>query len=196
MTAAGDRRRGAAAGEGVHRRPRARPPRRLRSAARAAPDPEHAPGQDAPRSRRYGRVLAGPGTALRRDGEAWVEPLKGRCDLSALREGALSGGMLADLAQVARERTAERRATFTHANVLAEVHRQLRGLRFASYEDRLAVAECTAQLAARHLADVLGAGASPRARPLPPLGRHLDAAPRSPPGVHDREPARCRAAPA
>ena len=81
------------------------------------------------------------------DGEAWVETLKDRCDLPALREGDLSGGMLADLAQVARERTAERRATFTHANVLAEVHRQLRGLRFASYQDRLAVAERTAQLA-------------------------------------------------
>ena len=81
------------------------------------------------------------------DSEAWVETLKHRCDLPALREGDLSEGMLADLAHVARERTAERRSTFTRANVLAEVHRQLRGLRFASYQDRLAVAERTAQLA-------------------------------------------------
>ncbi len=73
--------------------------------------------------------------------------LNDRCDLPALRAGDLSVEMLAELAQLAREGTAERRSTFTRANVLAEVHRQLRGVRFASYEDRLAVAEPTAQLA-------------------------------------------------
>lgn len=81
------------------------------------------------------------------DGQAWVETLKDRCDLPALAEADLSDEMLADLAGVARERTAERRCTFTHANVLAEVHRQLRGVRFASHHDRLTVAERAAQLA-------------------------------------------------
>ena len=81
------------------------------------------------------------------DGPAWVATLKDRCDLPALRAGDLSVEMLAELAQAAREGTAERRSTFTHANVLAEVHRQLRGVRFASYEERLAVAEQTSQLA-------------------------------------------------
>ena len=42
---------------------------------------------------------------------------------------------------------AERRATFSRANVLAEVHRQLHGVRFASPDDRIAVAERTADLA-------------------------------------------------
>ncbi len=81
------------------------------------------------------------------DGEAWVATLRNRCDLPALRREDLADAMLAEMAQVARERTAERRSTFTGANVLAEVHRQLRGVRFAAPEDRLAVAERTAGLA-------------------------------------------------
>ena len=44
-------------------------------------------------------------------------------------------------------RVAERRATFSRANVLAEVHRQLHGVRFASPDERIAVAERTADLA-------------------------------------------------
>ncbi len=82
------------------------------------------------------------------DGEAWVETLKNRCDLlPAWRREELADVMLAEMAAVARERTAERRSTFTGATVLAEVHRQLRGVRFATPEDRLAVAERTAELA-------------------------------------------------
>ena len=46
------------------------------------------------------------------------------------------------------ERSSERRATFSRANVLAEVHRQFHGVRFASPDDRIAVAERTADLAA------------------------------------------------
>ena len=46
-----------------------------------------------------------------------------------------------------RRRVAERRATFCRANVLAEVHRQLHGVRFASPDERIAVAERTADLA-------------------------------------------------
>ena len=42
---------------------------------------------------------------------------------------------------------AERRATFSRANVLAEVHRQFQGVRFASPDERIAVAERTADLA-------------------------------------------------
>ena len=42
---------------------------------------------------------------------------------------------------------AERRATFSRANVLAEVHRQLQGVRFASPDERIAAAERTADLA-------------------------------------------------
>ena len=49
--------------------------------------------------------------------------------------------------RVAVQTVAERRATFSRANLLAEVHRQLHGVRFASPEDRIAVAERTTDLA-------------------------------------------------
>ena len=43
---------------------------------------------------------------------------------------------------------ADKRATFTRANLLAEAHRQLHGVRFATPADRITVAERTATLAA------------------------------------------------
>jgi conjugative relaxase-like TrwC/TraI family protein len=76
-----------------------------------------------------------------RDVEAWVQSLTGRCDLPALRSVDVSEEILGDLARVAREQTAERRSTFTHANVLAAVHRQLRGMHFSSPQERMLVAE-------------------------------------------------------
>ena len=45
-------------------------------------------------------------------------------------------------------KVADKRATFTRANLLAETHRQLHGVRFATPADRIAVAERTATLAA------------------------------------------------
>jgi conjugative relaxase-like TrwC/TraI family protein len=81
------------------------------------------------------------------EAEAWVESLKDRNDLPALRSGHLGDEMLTELAGVARDRTCERRSTFTQANVLAEVHRQLRGVRFVDPTERLEVADRTAVLA-------------------------------------------------
>jgi conjugative relaxase-like TrwC/TraI family protein len=81
------------------------------------------------------------------EAEAWVESLKHRNDLPALRSAHLGDEMLTELARVARDRTSERRSTFTQANVLAEVHRQLRGVHFADHTERLAVADRTAALA-------------------------------------------------
>jgi hypothetical protein len=81
------------------------------------------------------------------ESEAWVASLRYRNDLPALRAGDLSAGVVAELAASARERTVERRATFTRANVLADVHRQLRGVRFASHTDRIVVAESSAAIA-------------------------------------------------
>ena len=78
---------------------------------------------------------------------SWVAGLADRNDLPLLHAGDLADEILADAAGVAVQRVAERRATFTRANVLAEVHRQLHGVRFASPEDRIAVAERTADLA-------------------------------------------------
>ncbi len=79
--------------------------------------------------------------------EAWVSGLSERNDLPLLRDGDLADEILADAARVAIQKVSERRATFSRANVLAEVHRQFQGVRFASPDDRIAVAERTADLA-------------------------------------------------
>jgi conjugative relaxase-like TrwC/TraI family protein len=81
------------------------------------------------------------------DQVSWVAGLADRKDLPLLRAGDLAEEILADAAGVAVQRVAERRATFSRANVLAEVHRQLHGVRFASPEERIAVAERSADLA-------------------------------------------------
>jgi conjugative relaxase-like TrwC/TraI family protein len=81
------------------------------------------------------------------DSESWVAGLADRNDLPLLHADDLAEGILADTARVAVQRVAERRATFSRANVLAEVHRQLHGVRFASPDERIAVAERTADLA-------------------------------------------------
>ena len=78
---------------------------------------------------------------------SWVAGLADRNDLPLLRAGDLADEILADAAGVAVQTVAERRATFSRANVLAEVHRQFHGVRFASPDERIAVAERTADLA-------------------------------------------------
>ncbi|MGH8996386.1 MAG: MobF family relaxase, partial [Acidimicrobiales bacterium] len=78
---------------------------------------------------------------------SFVTGLKDRNDLPALRADDLAGEMLAEVASLAAYRTAERHSTFSRANVLAEVHRQLHGVRFSSPDERVAVAERTAGMA-------------------------------------------------
>jgi len=82
------------------------------------------------------------------DPQAWVAGLSGRNDLALLRAGDLADEILSDAASVTIHKVSERRATFTRANVLAEVHRQFQSVRFASPDDRIAVAERTADLVA------------------------------------------------
>jgi conjugative relaxase-like TrwC/TraI family protein len=79
--------------------------------------------------------------------DSWVAGLAERNELPLLRVGDLADEILADAAGVAVQTVAERRATFTRGNVLAEVHRQFQGVRFASPNDRIAVTEHTADLA-------------------------------------------------
>jgi conjugative relaxase-like TrwC/TraI family protein len=81
------------------------------------------------------------------DYRSWVSRLADRNDLPLLHAADLADGILADAAGVAVQTVAERRATFSRANLLAEVHRQLHGVRFASPEERILVAERTADLA-------------------------------------------------
>jgi conjugative relaxase-like TrwC/TraI family protein len=82
------------------------------------------------------------------DQMSWVAGLADRNDLPLLRAGDLADEILADAAGVVVQRVAERRATFSRANLLAEVHRQLHGIRFASPSERIAVAEHTTDMAA------------------------------------------------
>jgi len=82
-----------------------------------------------------------------RDLDSWVAGLSDRNDLPLLGAGDLADEILADAATVTLYKVSERRATFSRANVLAEVHRQFHGVRFASPDDRIAVAERTADLA-------------------------------------------------
>jgi conjugative relaxase-like TrwC/TraI family protein len=82
------------------------------------------------------------------DPQAWVAGLSDRNDLPLLQAGDLADEILSDAAAVTIRKVSERRATFSRANVLAEVHRQFHGVRFASPDDRIAVAERTADLAA------------------------------------------------
>jgi conjugative relaxase-like TrwC/TraI family protein len=79
---------------------------------------------------------------------SWVAGLSDRNDLPLLRADDLADAILSDAASVTIRKVSERRATFSRANVLAEVHRQFHGVRFASPDDRIAVAERTADLAA------------------------------------------------
>ena len=81
------------------------------------------------------------------DPHAWVAGLSERNDLPLLRAGDLADEILSDAASVTIFKVSERRATFSRANVLAEVHRQFHGVRFASPDDRIDVAERTADLA-------------------------------------------------
>ncbi|WP_386053931.1 MobF family relaxase [Terrabacter terrigena] len=81
------------------------------------------------------------------DPQAWVASLAGRNDLPLLRASDLSAGMLDEAARVAVEVVSGKRATFTRANVLAEVLRQIAGIRFTEPTERVAVADRVADLA-------------------------------------------------
>jgi conjugative relaxase-like TrwC/TraI family protein len=84
---------------------------------------------------------------LESEPQAWVATLANRCDLPALRAADLDEGMLRDAATVVVDAVAARRATFTRSNVLAEVFRQLHGVRFAHPSERANAAERVTVLA-------------------------------------------------
>jgi conjugative relaxase-like TrwC/TraI family protein len=78
---------------------------------------------------------------------AWVSSLKDRNDLPLLRSEDLGEAILADAAQAVVATVAEHHPTYGRQNLLAEAHRMLHGVRFASPDDRVAVAEHIAELA-------------------------------------------------
>jgi len=82
------------------------------------------------------------------DPDRWAAALAGRSGQRLLAAGDLQDGMLLDLARVVLSKVADKRATFTRANLLAETLRELHGVRFAAPADRVTVAETTATYAA------------------------------------------------
>ena len=78
---------------------------------------------------------------------AWVASLKDRNDLPLLRADDLGDPILADAAEAVLSGVSERHATYGRQNLLAEAHRTLHGVRFASPDDRVAAAERIADLA-------------------------------------------------
>ncbi|MGI8753289.1 MAG: MobF family relaxase [Acidimicrobiales bacterium] len=88
------------------------------------------------------RAVAHVGT----DPIGWVSTLKDRNDLPLLRADDFAEPILADAAGLAALAVAGKRSTFSRANVVAEVHRQFHGVRFASPDERVAVVERTADI--------------------------------------------------
>ncbi|GEM_PF-316497 len=78
---------------------------------------------------------------------AWVSSLAGRNDLPLLRADDLAEPILDDAAQAVVTTVAEHHSTYGRQNLLAEAHRLLHGVRFASPDDRVAVAEHITDLA-------------------------------------------------
>ena len=85
---------------------------------------------------------------VRADPDTWVVNLTKRTPARLLAAADLDDGMLRDVATVVLAKVADKRATFTRANLLAETLRELHGVRFATPTDRVAVAEKTATYAA------------------------------------------------
>ncbi len=77
----------------------------------------------------------------------WVGSLRDRSALPALPAESIDAAMLGEIAALALHTVGSKRATFSAANVLAEVHRQLHGARFATPTDRLTVADHTTTVA-------------------------------------------------
>ena len=80
--------------------------------------------------------------------DSWVESLTKASPPRLVSAADLEERLLRDVAAVVLAKVADKRATFTRANLLAETLRELHGLRFATPADRVAVAEKTATYAA------------------------------------------------
>ena len=78
---------------------------------------------------------------------AWVSSLAGRNDLPLLHTCDLAEPILDDAARAVVTTVAEHHSTYGRQNLLAEAHRMLHGVRFASPYDRVAVAEHITDLA-------------------------------------------------
>ncbi|HLN05009.1 MAG TPA: MobF family relaxase, partial [Acidimicrobiales bacterium] len=78
---------------------------------------------------------------------AWASNLKDHNDLPLLGRDDLGEAILADAAGAVVTTVAEHHSTYGRQHLLAEAHRMLHGVRFASPDDRVAVAEHMTELA-------------------------------------------------
>lgn len=78
---------------------------------------------------------------------AWVSELAGRNDVPLLDASDLEKAILTDAAVAVLNQVSERHATFTRMNLLAESYRTIQGVRFASPDARVTVAEIITALA-------------------------------------------------
>ncbi|MEO3936801.1 MobF family relaxase [Dermatophilaceae bacterium Soc4.6] len=81
------------------------------------------------------------------DPDTWVGRLTKTSPPRLLSAADLDDGLLRDVAAIVLAKVADKRATFTRANLLAETLRELHGVRFATPSDRVTVAETTATYA-------------------------------------------------
>lgn len=82
------------------------------------------------------------------DPHSWAGNLTKHTPPGLLAVEDLDDAMLRDVATVVLTKVADKRATFTRANLLAETLRELHGVRFATPHARITVAETTATYAA------------------------------------------------
>ncbi len=126
---------------------------------------------------------------------AWVSSLAGRNDLPLLHHGDLAELILDDAAQVVVTTVAEHHSTYGRQNLLAEAHRVLHGVRFATPDDRVAVAEHITDLAvARSVVLTPPSMHHTPERYIRPDGSSRPFA-EEPPRLHDRGPPRSRRSP-
>jgi conjugative relaxase-like TrwC/TraI family protein len=104
------------------------------------------------------------------DHMAWVARLKDRNDLLLLQAGDLADEILADAARAVTWTVAERRSVYSRANLLAEAHRILQGVRFATPEERVTAAERVVDLAVETSLDL----SAPTLHHLPGRFRRAD----------------------
>jgi conjugative relaxase-like TrwC/TraI family protein len=104
------------------------------------------------------------------DHVAWVASLKDRNDLPLLQARDLADEILADAARVVTCTVAERRSVYSRANLLAEAHRILQGVRFAAPQERVNAAERVVDLAVEASLDL----SAPTLHHLPGRFRRAD----------------------
>jgi conjugative relaxase-like TrwC/TraI family protein len=96
-----------------------------------------------------------------------AERLKNQNQLPLVHHADVDPAMLTAVAALALTTVADKRATFTRSNVLAEALRQLHGIRFATADDRIAVADTTVALGLEHALQITSATRDTSLAPRP-----------------------------